>query len=246
MTTKRPDPGKLSNTDEYLEFEASREGDFDRAILLTLRRVRENAANALHYRMRTMSEAFDQAARLLEAGDRGSRPIRAHSHVTDIPQLIAALEVATDAYNAAKLFAGSKPTTAQQIAFSMERTADALDAHLVTLGLKGEHPTASTLRQEAKTMVDEAKAEAKARADQRQAEHDAARAKRIARPLGAVEKRILGHAGHGPIKEPYRKSGMEGKAVKSLVEREMLKAREDGSYELTPKGSSVLTAAARG
>lgn len=248
MTTKkttRPEPGKLPQTrvDASSAYERDRAGDTVGALLVDARNRRDKAANSLHYRLRTLAETFDLAARKLEDDKEIRRfPISLTSHIYEMPVVIQQLDQAIDAYNDMVMLAEhTMPPTNVQAAFAMEQTAAMCDALIERMSLKGEHPISTQLREAAKQLVEEQRTAEAVRHAQQQAERDAKRAKRNARPLGKVERDILARmVSYGPLTAYLR--GAQQNAVESLVERGFIERHNPKAgreYRLTVSGKAA-------
>lgn len=223
--SNRPQPGKLTASTEWAmaseEYDLARAGKGGEAVLAAAMHRQETAANELHYLLRKLSEEFDFAARKLEQGER-RYALNTSSWHTDLPIKNVALNLASQAVEEARRHL---ETAAQNHpyarAYRLEQAADTLDASIGEMGLKGAHPLGSQIRDEANSIREAHDAAETARRDEGKAKAAAEKAKRIARPMGVTERKVLHMAKDGDgLRLSYRfGKDSDMKAAKRLVER---------------------------
>lgn len=246
-------------------YELARSGDAGGAILSGLIKRREEAASALHYRLVEMRDDFDRGARVLEDGNRRHVLSRTNWYA-ELPIMLEAVADAQQAVEDAELlFEYSRRATPEIAAFRLDQAAETVEAidvarHdaraklLAESGVTGELspltplPLVLTLRAEAEITRRNHENRLQREADERNAKSNAEKAKRIARPLGANEKKVLADIQkRGPQSLPYRHMSNDGKAYASLIERGLIAPTKDaetaptygqskGPYELTDAG----------
>lgn len=235
--TERPKAGDLTlsaTADDAWDVAMS--GDAGAAIRSGLIAERERTANALHYKLVKLRDEFDNAARQLEAGRR-QYVISRSNWFADLPVLIEQLDSETKAVENAERLAGlADRHSPKAAAYRLERAAHSLDMVVEEAGLKGEHALATSLRAEAARILAEADDATRRAREERAATEAAQRARRVARPLGGMERKLLAKAENEPILVGRYNMTLERKAIKSLVERGFLGPRardeEHGTHHL--------------
>lgn len=223
VATERPKAGDLTlsaTADDAWDVAMS--GDAGAAIRSGLIAERERTANALHYKLVKLRDEFDNAARQLEAGRR-QYVISRSNWFADLPVLIEQLDTETKAVENAERLAGlAERHSPKAAAYRLERAAQSLDMVIGGYGLEGEHALATSLRAEAARIVAEADDAARRAREEREERVAAERARRVARPLGATERKLLSKAENGPIQVGRWNQTLERKAITRLVERGFL------------------------
>lgn len=258
VSSDSPDSGAVFNEDAW---EVAGRGDTATAIVSSLIANREKMASTLHYKLCKMRDELDYAARRLEEGDR-RHVVARNNWYADLPIQIEQLQQQQEAVeDAAQLVRYASRVTPVSTSFALAMAADALesldaDRHAARLAAVVEanpdydpsvakmpsNALVATLREQAASIRQVHEQNTRREADAREAQREAVKAKRIARPLGEAEKRVLHDLMGGPKQLPYRSASREGKAFASLIERGM--AERTGDKE-APRAMFTLTVAGR-
>lgn len=241
IDVSRPKPGHLPKPEGFQDgWDLARDGDVGAAIRSKLVERREQLANELHYRLRSMVGEFDRACRELEEGKRGSvlRVTNWHHELpAQLEGLVQACQAIQDADYMIHHAANTRPET---VARTLERAADVLDGLVEDMGLKGEHPLTGKLKAEAIGVREREDQRQEQEATAREDRAAEARAKRNKRPLGQYEKNHLVAAAATDAALARHYHGLHRKALDSLVERGyMTRGRSkagESVYEITDAG----------
>lgn len=268
---ERPEPGKLPIAGSELvdengisvhrhdQLRYARDGDVGAAILRTLVRRREKAANDLHYQLRRLSESLDSEAIKLE---QGKRHMMSSSAYDRLPKMIEVLNDLTGAVEEAEVLidADKRSTSTERTVFRLERAAEALtatDSYAAEANAviadevedmpKIVHPLVPTILAEAKALSKRSTDADNAARLARELAADRERAKRLKRPLGSYEMAHLKRAlqnGNGKFQVSWRLSSLSAKAGTNLVERgfAVQTKNDEREYTLTKEGREAAKA----
>jgi hypothetical protein len=249
----RPAPGKLTEKGHWKvaseAYELARDGDIGRAAIAQAEARVEEAANALHYRLCSLRDEFDRAAKHLEDGQR-VHILPGGMHYVEVPTLNVSLTEAShflaDLRTHVQTAQGDHPLA----------KAHRLEIAAEDLPQVGEGATVADLnlgksiRAQAKALRDGHAAEQQASRDRATEQQAAKLAKVKASPLGVNEKKALQSASAQDLKVTRYTNEAIRKAATKLTQRGFFARVKDGSsvngviaeYALTDAGKEALAA----